>query len=248
MPFIVSASFPYAVQFRWMGNRQLQFLPNLPRQHLSQTGTNLSASPTVRQLEVGLSSSAVIPTWYPVLRQQWRKVSFSWFPSSHTKDREDRLGSTTHRNTKDTVSGYVECKHSVGLLQARQLCSMIFAPGSKAHFHRNSQSGELLNYEKNIQLLKLYCTSQQLPLVSTTAPFLPSLLLFVCSSISFHGQHPFPEQPPCWHPTPEVAAPLTCVPPITTGFLSSPRRHTAIPGSPRPLSCARFPNKLSVFQ
>ena len=124
----------------------------------------------------------------------------------------------------------------------------MFAPDSKAHFLCNSQSGELLNYKKNTQFLKLYYASQQLPLVSTTAPFLPSLLLFVHSSVCLSGHHSFPEQLPCWHPTPDVAALLARIPPISTVFLSSPWRYAAISGSPCLLSYARFPHNWCVFQ
>lgn len=130
-----------------------------------------------------------------------------------------------------------------GWQRHNDFCSVVFALDSKAHFHPKSQSSELLNYKKNIQFLKLYYIGQQLPLVSTSAPFLPLLLLFVHSSISLSSQHPFPEQLTCWRATSDVAASLNCVPYLTTGFLSSPWRHTAVSSSPCPLSYARFPHK-----
>jgi len=79
-------------------------------------------------------------------------------------------------------------------------------------------------------------------MASTTAPFLASLLLFVCSSVSLSGHHSFPEELP-WHPAPDAAALLVRVPPVGTGSPSSPRRHMAVVGSPSLLSYARFPRK-----
>lgn len=122
-----------------------------------------------------------------------------------------------------------------GCYRQDTICSIIFALDSKARVHPNSQGGELLNYKKNIQFLKLYYTSQQLPLVSTAVPLLTLLILSVHPSVSLRGHDPFPEHSPLASP-PDAAALLTHIPPAALDIPSSPHGNTASSGSPHLLS------------
>lgn len=134
-----------------------------------------------------------------------------------------------------------------GCYRQDTICSIIFALDSKARVHPNSQGGELLNYKKNIQFLKLYYTSQQLPLVSTAVPLLTLLLPSVRPSVSLRGHDPFPEHSPLASP-PDAAALLTHIPPAALAFsFLPPWGHGQFRFSTPPF-CARFPPKLDVFQ
>lgn len=125
------------------------------------------------------------------------------------------------------------------------ICSTIFALDSKAWVHPNSQGGELLNYKKSIQFLKLDYTSQQLPLVSTAAPFLPLLLLSGCSSVPLRGH---PEHSPLASPTGGCCSPCPHCPSSTGFFLPPPVGTHSHFGFSTPPFYARYPPKQGLFQ